>query len=172
MTIEKKMLRSDIPGHQAYMSGNAQSASDETSRLIVAREISLIGRISACSHLIIEGTVQAEHFSAQRLDILEPGLFIGVAEVNDAVIAGCFEGQLVVTGKLIVKSSGQICGNIEYGTLEMEAGAKIEGQIAAMAPMVMEEIMQAQQVQMVQQEQSFEDNAEEMPQNVRRVVGY
>ncbi len=132
MTIEKKTIRSDIPGSHVFLNGSIGyigTATDDQRRLVVPRNVTLNGNISACNTLVVEGVIETENFSAARLDILEPGLFNGTAEVRDCVIAGCFEGKLVVHGLLTVKSTGRILGNVEYGALEAESGARIEGKM-------------------------------------------
>jgi cytoskeletal protein CcmA (bactofilin family) len=141
MSIEKKTIRSDIPGHSTMLGGStsfAGSTQEEGRRLVVGREISLNGDIGCCDHLVIEGTVNAQGFSARRIDILEAGFFAGSAHVQDAVIAGRFEGKLTVSGRLSVKATGRITGEIEYGSVECEAGARIEGRMTVMAPAVTE----------------------------------
>jgi len=130
MTVEKKTIRSDIPGHHAYLNG--PHAGDDTRRMIVGRDIALNGEITACEHLVIEGAITAASFAARRLDVLEPGLFSGKAEVHQAVIAGRFDGNLTVTGRLTVKSTARITGEIAYATLEAEAGSRIEGQMSVL----------------------------------------
>jgi cytoskeletal protein CcmA (bactofilin family) len=139
MSTEKKTIRSDIPGSHVFLNGNigyVGSTMDDMRRLVVSRDITLSGDISACSYLVIEGVVHADTFSARRMDILDSGLFCGRAEVHDCVIAGRFEGKLSVLGRLTVKPTGQIYGEIECGVLEVEAGAKIEGHLT---PIVMAE---------------------------------
>ncbi len=136
MTTEKKTIRSDIPGSHLFLNGNTShvgSAADDLRRLVVARDITLTGNISSCNTLVIEGVVEAEKFSGNRMDILGCGLFSGTAEVRDCVIAGRFEGKLTVRGRLTVKSTGRIAGNVEYGALEVETGAKIEGKMIPVA---------------------------------------
>lgn len=138
MNVEKKMIRSDIPGHSAMLTGTmpynsapaAVAAADEQRRLTVGRGIVLNGQITDCQHLAVEGSVTAETLLTQRLDILETGSFTGTAEVQDAVIAGRFDGKLVVKGRLTVKSTAHITGEIEYGALEIESGSRIEARIA------------------------------------------
>jgi cytoskeletal protein CcmA (bactofilin family) len=140
MTVEKKTIRSDIPGSHVFLNGNigyVGSTAEETSRLVVARDITLAGQIGACNYLVIEGVVQAETFAARRMDILESGLFSGAADVQECVIAGRFEGKLAVAGRLTVKPTGQVFGEITYGVLEVEAGARIEGNLVAV-PVVVE----------------------------------
>jgi cytoskeletal protein CcmA (bactofilin family) len=131
MTVEKKTIRSDIPGHHAYLNGAGHSG-DDTRRMIVGRDIALKGEITACEHLVIEGAITAASFSARRLDVLEAGLFSGKAEVQQAVIAGRFDGTLIVTGRLIVKSTARITGELSYATLEAEAGSRIEGNLSVL----------------------------------------
>lgn len=134
MSIEKKTIRSDIPGSHVFLNGNVGyvgSPTNEASRLVVGREIALQGQIRACDYLVIEGTVQSETFASRRMDILESGLFCGTAELQDCVIAGRFEGKLMVSGRLTVKSTGYICGEVDYGTLEVETGARIDGRMVS-----------------------------------------
>ena len=140
MTIEKKTIRSDIPGHHTMLSNTGYNIGsqpqDEGRRLVVGRDITLNGDIASCDHLVVEGTVNAQSFTARRIDILEVGKFSGNAEVTDAVIGGSFDGKLVVSGRLTVKSTGRIKGEISYGSLEVEAGARIDGQIVAVVAAV------------------------------------
>ena len=132
MSVEVKTIRSDIPGHQPHFSSTGLSSAQEESRkLFVGRDISLTGDIHACDHLIVEGTVGAQLRGSRRMDVLESGLFHGLAEVQEATIAGRFEGDLIVHGKLSVRATAQITGNICYGVLEISAGAQLRGGIEA-----------------------------------------
>jgi cytoskeletal protein CcmA (bactofilin family) len=132
MNVEKKTIRSDIPGHHNLLSGNTTPQAEESRKLTVGRGIALTGEITSCDYLLVEGTVNAEHFIGRRLELATPGQFNGSAEVQDAVIAGRFDGTLVVKGRLTVKTTGRILGDVVYGTIEVEAGARLEGRIAGM----------------------------------------
>lgn len=131
MNIEKKTLRRDIP----FLNSTTTPVVDDARRLVVGQAISLNGQISSCDNLVVEGTVQVEGFAGRRLEVAEPGLFSGTAKVQDCVIAGRFEGKLSVTGRLTVKATGQVQGVIEYGALETEAGAKVEGKLSVILPL-------------------------------------
>ncbi len=145
MTVEKKMIRSDIPGHNTMLTGTlpygavAHSSAEEHRRLTVGRDIVLSGEINSCEHLIIEGSVVAKTLSTQRFDILETGSFVGNAEVKDATIAGRYNGKLVVTGRLSIKATAVLTGEIEYGALEIEAGSRLEARIVARPAAVVED---------------------------------
>ena len=181
MSIEKKTIRSDIPGHSNMLGTSSYAAQqqEEARRLVVGRDISLNGDIGCCDHLVVEGTVNAQGFTARRIDLLEAGRFAGSAHVQDAVIAGRFEGKLHVSGRLSVKATGRVYGEIEYGSVECEAGARIEGQMIVIAPPVAETqpVLEAptindNNVETLFEESSDEESTEERPRVFRRAVGY
>lgn len=99
-------------------------------KLIVGDGINLSGEIDACDHLIVEGKVEAALKGASYLDIAETGVFYGTVEIDEAVIAGRFEGDLTVNGRLTIRSSGSITGAISYKELAVEAGATVDGKIS------------------------------------------
>ncbi|GJL85192.1 MAG: hypothetical protein DHS20C02_09670 [Micavibrio sp.] len=103
------------------------SASDRT--LTIGAGITMSGEIESCDQLIVEGTIEASLKSAHVLDVAETGTFYGTVEIDEAVIAGRFEGDLTVNGRLVVRQGGTISGTIAYRELEVEAGAVIEGKI-------------------------------------------
>lgn len=100
---------------------------DSGRKLIVGQGISMSGEIEACDHLIVEGKVEAALRGAKLLDITENGTFFGTVEIEEANVAGTFEGDLTVKGRLTIKSGGSITGEISYGELAIEAGALIDG---------------------------------------------
>lgn len=104
--------------------------SDDLRKLTVGREIALAGDITECDFLIVEGTMDATLRSGQRMEIAQTGLFRGVANVREADIAGRFEGEIAVTGRLRIRAGAQISGRIQYGELEIEAGGQVQGEIA------------------------------------------
>ena len=123
------------PGYMGTPSYNPAAVStaatgsqfDSGRKLIVGQGISMSGEIEACDHLIVEGKVEAALRGAKLLDITENGTFFGTVEIEEANVAGTFEGDLTVKGRLTVKSGGSITGEISYGELAVEAGAVIDG---------------------------------------------
>ncbi len=95
----------------SYGTGNeAYSGSDRT--LTIGRGINMSGEIEACDHLMVEGTVEAALKGAKLLEIAESGTFYGTVEIEEATIAGRFEGDITVNGRLTLKASGVITGSI------------------------------------------------------------
>lgn len=119
----------DIPGAQRTESiGDAQGK-----KLIVGREISLSGEISACDTLVVEGTVEASLSDSRTIEIAETGIFRGQIEINVAEISGQFEGSLTARTRLIIRSKGSVEGKIRYAELEVERGGRIAGDIQRIA---------------------------------------
>lgn len=96
-------------------------------KLTVGREICLNGKITACDVLVVEGTVEAALGDSRLIEITESGVFKGSAEIDNAEIAGRFEGDLTVRGRLHVKSTGKVVGSVRYTRLEVEMGGEIIG---------------------------------------------
>jgi len=111
---------------QAYEAPSL-SAADRT--LTIGRGINMSGEIEACDHLVVEGTVEAALKGAKVLEIAESGTFYGTVEIEEATIAGRFEGDITVNGRLTIRASGAITGSIAYRELEIEAGAVLDGKV-------------------------------------------
>ena len=131
----------DIPGSPRRRPGDegsgpgAAKAEDKAARpsserrLIVGREISLAGEINACDHLVVEGRIEAKLKDCRIIEVADSGVFKGSAEIEEADIAGQFDGDLSVRGKLRVRGTGMISGNIRYGRIEVEAGGRLIGTV-------------------------------------------
>ncbi len=120
----------DIPNLRPESGGREHPVSTESKRLTVGQDITLSGEITACDKLLVEGTVEVDLHEARELQILRPGRFTGTATVEDADIAGEFSGKLVATGRLVVRASGRVRGEIRYGSLKIEEGGELEGTVA------------------------------------------
>ena len=124
--------RPNMMSGQAY--GTAQTKTQADGRkLIIGQGITMSGEIENCDQLLVEGTVEATLNGAKLLDIAESGIFYGSVDIEEAVIAGRFEGDLTVDGRVTVLSTGAVKGTITYRELTVEAGANIEGKISSFA---------------------------------------
>lgn len=123
----------DIPGMSSPR-GDLRAYGVEGKTLVVGREISLAGQITACDRLLVEGRVEADLDHCRQLDISPSGFFKGSAEIDDAEIGGRFEGRLTVHRRLRVRATARIVGHVTYGQLEVEAGGEIVGDIQVHRP--------------------------------------
>jgi cytoskeletal protein CcmA (bactofilin family) len=79
----------------------------------------------------VEGKVEVALGDCRIIEIAESGLFKGAAEIQEADIRGRFEGKLTVRGRLLIRATGTVTGEIRYGEIEIERGGTILGQIGA-----------------------------------------
>lgn len=117
------------PAAYAASPSVSTAADPKARRLVIGQGITMSGEIESCDLLIVEGTVEAALKGASVLEISESGMFYGTVEINEATIAGKFEGDLTVNGRLTVRSTGSITGAVAYKELAAEAGATIDGKI-------------------------------------------
>ena len=126
--------RPGMPAYGSYSnfaSSPSGSASGQAAgrRLVIGEGITMSGEIESCDTLVVEGTVEAALKGASILEVAEKGMFYGTVEISEATIAGKFEGELTVNGRLTVRSTGSIVGSISYKELSVESGAVIDGKI-------------------------------------------
>lgn len=119
------------PGATTFGQPAASTANDAASgrKLYIGMGITLSGEIEACDHLVVEGVVEAALKGASVLEIAESGAFFGTVDIDEATIAGRFEGDLTVRGRLTIKASGSITGAVTYKELAVEAGAAVDGKV-------------------------------------------
>jgi cytoskeletal protein CcmA (bactofilin family) len=97
--------------------------------MVVGKGINLNGEIKSCDRLLIEGLVEGTLTDSMMLSISETGSFKGVAETEGAEIEGLFRGKMVVRGRLVIRATGRVTGEICYGQVEIERGGEISGTI-------------------------------------------
>ncbi len=145
----------DVPAHQktasvpsptsrnAGIPGGFGASNDSQSdphvvgakQLMIGSDVCLKGgSISACDHLILDGTLEdTSLMEASHLDITAVGYFKGTAVVENAEVSGKFEGDLTVRGRLTLRESGQISGSVKYGSIVIEPGGTIKGDMQSIA---------------------------------------
>jgi cytoskeletal protein CcmA (bactofilin family) len=83
--------------------------------------------------LVVEGTIKANIKECRDIAIAEGGLFSGSASVQSADISGRFEGDLKVSGRLLIRAPGLVSGTVQYSELEIERGGRIAGNVSAVS---------------------------------------
>ena len=111
----------------------------EPRTMIVGQGISISGDISSCNRLVIEGSLEAKLHDCRQVEIAERGTFKGNASVEQCEVSGQFEGELVVSKRLLIRMTGHVSGTITYAQIEIERGGKLSGTVrtqedAAAAP--------------------------------------
>lgn len=97
--------------------------------LVVGKGISLQGTVTEAEKLIIEGTMESQLLQAHELVISHSGVFKGEVQVEDAEIAGVFDGSLTVNGSLVIRSTGRVIGTARSRRLSVEDGGQLSGKM-------------------------------------------
>lgn len=119
-----------VYGSSMTTPGATSAVASDQRKLVVGQGITMSGEIECCDTLLVEGTVEAALKGASVLHVAETGVFYGTVEIDEATIAGRFEGDLKVNGRLTVKATGSITGSIVYKELAIDAGATIDGKVS------------------------------------------
>jgi cytoskeletal protein CcmA (bactofilin family) len=117
-----------VPGQAGHGARPASSA-PERRTLVVGKGISLQGTVSDAERLVVEGTVESQMIQAQELHISHAGVFKGEVQVEDAEVAGVFDGTITARGALIVRATGKVLGSARCRRLQVEEGGQISGKM-------------------------------------------
>ena len=101
----------------------------ERRTLVVGRGISLQGTVADAERLVVEGTVESQMIQAAELFVAGSGVFKGEVEVEDAEIAGAFDGTITARGSLILRTTGRSSGTARCRKLSVEEGGQVSGKM-------------------------------------------
>lgn len=111
----------------------AQAGDKVVCKLTVGPDIKLKGaEITDCDTLVVEGRVEAS-MNSRVIQIAESGVFVGRVGIEVAEIRGHFEGELTAHKQLVIHASGRVSGTIRYGTISIEEGGELTGDVATIA---------------------------------------
>ena len=104
----------------------------EGSKLIVGPDVKLKGvEITDCDTLVVEGRVESA-LDSRVIQIAEHGVFNGAASIDIAEIHGRFDGELTARKQLVIHATGKVSGKIRYGSIKIEEGGEITGDIGSL----------------------------------------
>ena len=78
---------------------------------------------------IVHGEVRADFPEQGYLVLSRHGQILGEVRVGHVVIDGLIEGNLHIAGRVELLSRARIIGDIHYGSLGMQPGATVTGQL-------------------------------------------
>ncbi|MCC7273286.1 MAG: polymer-forming cytoskeletal protein [Alphaproteobacteria bacterium] len=106
-----------------------RAATADRRTLVVGRGISLQGTVAEAERLVVEGMVESQMIQAAELSISETGVFKGEVQVEDAEIAGTFDGTITARTSLVIRASGRVVGVARCRKLMVEEGGQISGRM-------------------------------------------
>ena len=117
-----------VPGGTPTMPAPRPTPADRRT-LVVGRGISLQGTVTDAERLVVEGTVESQMIQATELSISQTGVFKGEVQVEDAEIAGTFDGTLTARGQLVIRATGRVIGVARCRRLAVEEGGQLSGRM-------------------------------------------
>jgi cytoskeletal protein CcmA (bactofilin family) len=117
------------PPRPAGVGVPARPAAPERRTLVVGRGISLQGTVSDAERLVVEGTVESAMIQATELFVAHSGVFKGEVQVEDAEIAGHFDGTITARNSLVVRGTGKVTGTARCKKLSVEEGGQLSGKM-------------------------------------------
>lgn len=97
--------------------------------IVVGENSSLEGSFETQGSMFVDGSLMGADLRTMLLSIGTSGSVAGNAHVGRAEIAGTFDGQLVVSGEVILRSTSHVTGEITCGKLISHRGATVRAHV-------------------------------------------
>ena len=98
------------------------------SSLIIGVGANINGTIKENNEISIQGTVEGD-VECKDLIIGKSGILKGKIKTDSLSVEGNVEGELTVKGLLKLMASGTVSGKISYGSLQINEGGKLMGEL-------------------------------------------
>jgi len=100
--------------------------------IVVGENSSLEGSFETQGSMFVDGSLTRADLKTALLSIGTSGSVEGSATVSRAEIAGSFDGQLMVTGEVILRSTSHVTGEIQCGKLISHRGATVKAHVSVL----------------------------------------
>ena len=97
-------------------------------RSVVEKGLTLDGNVTFQGQLVVNGTVKGQ-LSCDDLVIAQGGRVMAETRASTITIGGVFQGNLNLTGQLLLLSTGKCSGTIKCRDMALEPGGALNGNI-------------------------------------------
>lgn len=103
----------------------------EANTLYIGEGVTIKGAVVVCNTIVVDGVLEGD-VEIENLLVHKTGLVVGRVKVaRNAEIAGRVLEKIEVKGLLVLRTGGRVEGNTSFGTLTMERGASITGEVSS-----------------------------------------
>ena len=102
--------------------------SNDSKTLVIGSGVRMEGKIDGAMNSDIAGTFNGK-IKSDSINISQSGVFVGDINGSDINISGKVEGTIDSDEQLNINQSADIKGTIEYTSLKVSYGARIQGRI-------------------------------------------
>jgi cytoskeletal protein CcmA (bactofilin family) len=113
---------------EANIDSISQDLDNDSKLVLVGSGVRVEGRIDGAESADVSGSLSGT-LKSSRININTSGSFNGDMTGQDVVISGNVEGEITSEDTIIVNQSAKIKGTIEYSSLQVSYGAKLEGSL-------------------------------------------
>ena len=96
---------------------------------IVGPSVKIEGDFKSDGNIVVAGIISGKLGTAQILRVEERAKIMASVEAKDAVIAGEVQGNVHVLGHLEILSTAKINGDIKTGSISIQQGATLNGNL-------------------------------------------
>jgi len=102
--------------------------SNDSKTLVIGSGVRMEGKIDGALNSDISGSYNGK-IKSESINISETGVFVGDITGGDINISGKVEGTIISDDLLNIHQSAVINGTIEYTSLKVSYGARVQGKI-------------------------------------------
>jgi len=114
--------------NKGYEEGR-HGASGISGDTVIAQGVRVEGEFKSDGNVVIEGEVKGSVASAQHLVVGPHASIVAQVMAGSADISGVIQGNLKVAGKLELRASAEVQGDIWCSELMVESGAVMNGKL-------------------------------------------
>lgn len=96
---------------------------------VIAQGVHVEGQFKSDGNVVIEGNVKGSVATSQHLVVGQHSHIVAEVTAGSADISGIIEGNLKIAGKLELRSSSQVIGDVSAQDLMIESGAVLNGRV-------------------------------------------
>ena len=99
-----------------------------SSSLLIGEGVSITGTIKAENEVTIQGTIDGD-VDCHTVIVSQTGNVKGKLKAETMKVEGKVEGEININDQLHIRSKGSVNGKIFYGSIEIDSGGKLLGEI-------------------------------------------
>lgn len=100
---------------------------DTTAETVVGASVKIQGDLNSEGNIRIEGSVAGKVQTTQSVYAAESSLITADVVAGNAIVAGQVQGNIKISGSLVLQSTARIHGDIACAVLRVEEGALFSG---------------------------------------------
>ncbi|MFH0928518.1 MAG: polymer-forming cytoskeletal protein, partial [bacterium] len=96
---------------------------------LIAQGVRVEGEFVSAGNVVIEGEVHGSVSTSEHLEVGHHAKIVANVKAATALVAGTIEGDMEIAGRLELKSTSHITGDLVASDLVIESGAVLNGKI-------------------------------------------